>query len=354
MKRRSVWLLLLLCAVLMPSCGRDAWMGFEKEDLTRYLTLGTYKGLTYTAYNTSATEEEVEDEIRMRLEAITPLTPTEAPIVEGTIVTLDRFCFLNGVSTPSLSEEGATYCVGTAYEDAAVTALLRQMIGMKQGDTAELTVTLPEHYVGEGSPACEAVYRVTVRALYRQNLPELTDSLAATLMSGVKTVDELKNAIRADIEKVKRQEASYRIEAELWDKLMAASVLVERPSDLYQEYYLTLYEKYENLAAASTMELEEYLQSSLDMTEEELQQNLAKQAEEETKEVLVLHSVAKTEGIACTEEEVKAYAERCAKEGSLFESGADYLAFYGEETVYNRLLKEKVIAFMTEHGKAVS
>ena len=354
MKRRSAWLWLLLAALLLPSCGRDVWQGFENEDLSRYLAVGTYKGLSYTAYDTSASHEEVEDAVRMRLEAITPLTPTDAPIEEGTFVTLDRFCFLNDVSTPSLSEEDGTYCVGTIYEDAAVTSILQRMIGMKQGDTAELTVTLPANYVTEGSPSCEAVYRVTVRALYRQNLPELTDALAATLMNGVETVDELKSALRADIERVKREEASYRVEAELWDKLMATSVLRERPSDLYHNYYRRLYEKYEDLAAASTMELEEYLQSSLGITEEALQKNLAMQAEEETKAALVLHSVAKAEGIVCTAEEVDAYAEQCAKEGSLFESGVEYLAFYGEEVVHDRLLKEKVIAFMTENGKAVS
>jgi hypothetical protein len=112
MKRGCKWLLLIVCAVLLSACAKDVWQGFENEDLTRYLTLGQYKGLAFTAYDTKATEEEIRDEIRMRLEAITPLTPTEEPIAEGTIVTLDRFCFLNGVSTPSLSEEGGNLPCG--------------------------------------------------------------------------------------------------------------------------------------------------------------------------------------------------------------------------------------------------
>jgi trigger factor len=346
--------LLIVCAVLLSACAKDVWQGFENEDLTRYLTLGQYKGLAFTAYDTKATEEEIRDEIRMRLEAITPLTPTEEPIAEGTIVTLDRFCFLNGVSTPSLSEEGGTYRVGTVYEDAAIQGLLSQLLGKTLGDTAELTVTLPADYVADGSPATEAVYRVTVRALFLQHLPDLTDAVAATLMKGVKTVDELKTAIRGDLEKVKKEEASYRIEAELWDKLMADSVLIARPSDLYHGYYRALYVKYEDLAAASTMELDAYLGISLGITEEELQSDLAEQAEEETKMALVLHSVAKAEGITYTAEEVKAYADRCAKEGSLFESGVEYLDFYGEETVTHRLLKEKIIAFMIDNGRATA
>jgi len=68
------------------------------------------------------------------------------------------------------------------------------------------------------------------------------------------------------------------------------------------------------------------------------------------KERLVLHAVAKAEGLGCTEEEVKAFADLRATEGSIFESGTDYLAFYGTETVTEQLLKEKVLSLMKEAG----
>ena len=79
---------------------------------------------------------------------------------------------------------------------------------------------------------------------------------------------------------------------------------------------------------------------------------LAKQADQKVKEALVLHAVAKAEGIACDEDEIKAFAEARAKEGSIFESGADYLAFYGEKAVKEQLLKDKVIAQMVTWGTA--
>ena len=154
MKRTMVGLVALFfaCIMLMTSCETNGWQGFDEEDLSLYLTLGPYKGLPYTVFDTVATDGEVENAIRLRLEAATELTATEEPIAEGTTVTFDRFCFLDGVSTPSLSEEGGTYRCGTTYEDAVVTALLEQMKGMKQGDTAELTVTLPAGYPGREAP----------------------------------------------------------------------------------------------------------------------------------------------------------------------------------------------------------
>ncbi len=354
MKRwiRGLTVLLFACSILFSSCQTTSWKGFEEEDLSLYLTLGSYKGLTYSAFSTTATDEEVENAIRLRLEAATELTATEEPIAEGTTVTFDRFCFLDGVSTPSLSEEGGTYRCGTVYEDAVITSLLEQMKGMKQGDTAELTVTLPEGYVGEGSPARQAAYRVTVRALYVKLLPQLTDALAATLMTGVDSVDELRAVIRETLEAEKRLEAAYRIEAELWDRLVAESIMIQRPFDLYEDYYHELYVGYENLASASSQELEDYLASSLGMTEGDFETMLAEQAEAKVKEALVLHAVAKAEGITCDTAELKAFAEGRAKEGSIFESGADYLAFYGEETVVEQLLKDKVIDLMVTWGTA--
>ncbi len=356
MKRciKDRFFLLLTCVFLLVSCEKNTWKGFDEEDLSQYLTLGSYKGLPYAEYHTAASDEEVEAAIRLRLEAATELTPTENPIAEGVTVTFDRFCFLDGVSTPALSEEGGTYRCGTAYEDPVITALLEQMKGMKQGDTAELTVTLPAHYLKEGSPAQEAVYRVTVRALYVKILPTLTDALASALMAGVDTVDELRSVIRESIEAEKRQEAAYRIEAALWDVLVADSIMIERPFDLYESYYHEMYVAYENLASASSQELEDYLIASLGMTKDVWEASLANQAESKVKEALVLHSVAKKEGITCSESELKAFAESRAKEGSIFESGADYLAFYGAETVTEQLLKEKIVALMIEQGIATT
>lgn len=354
MKRRVMgWVsLLVACVLFLLSCETNGWKGFEEEDLSLYLTLGPYKGLTYTKESTAVTDGEVENAIRLRLEATTELTATEGPIAEESTVTFDRFCFLDGVSTPSLSEEGGTYRCGTVYEDTVISALLDQMKGMKQGDTAELTVTLPEGYLAAGSPAKQAVYRITVRAIYQKNLPELTDALAATLMPGVDTVDELRAAIRDAMEAEKRTEAAYRVEAELWDRLVATSEMILRPFDLYEVYYHELYVGYENLASASSRELGDYLSSSLGMTMEELEEMLAEQAERKVKEALVLHAVARTEGITCDADEVKAFAEDRAKEGSFFESGAEYLAFYGEGTVTEQLLKDKVLAKMMEWGTA--
>ena len=354
MNRRFIgWVLpVLMGMILLSSCQTTSWGGFEKEDLSLYLTLGSYKGLTYTSVSTAATEEEVENAIQLRLEAATELTPTEDSIAEGTTVTFDRFCFLDGVSTPSLSEEGGTYRCGTLYEDVVITALLQQMKGMKQGDTAELTVTLPVGYTGKGSPAVEATYRVTVRALYIKRLPPLTDAVAATLAPGVDTVDELRAVMREAIEAEKRTEAAYRMEAELWDRLVTASVMLQRPYDLYETYYHELYVGYENLATASSQELEAYLTDSLGMDRADFETMLTKQAEDKVKEALVLHAVAKAEGITCNVEEIEAFAEARAKEGSIFESGADYLAFYGEDTVAEQLLKDKVMAAMVAWGVA--
>ncbi|MBQ4065886.1 MAG: hypothetical protein IJD10_07275 [Clostridia bacterium] len=344
------WLLAALCLLLLASCGAQGWQGFDKEDLSAYLTLGNYKGLPYTDYDTAVTKDEVEAAIRQRLEAATPLTPADAPVADGLTVTFDRFCFLNGVSTPSLSEEGGTYRVGTRYEDAAVNSLLEQMKGMKLGDTAELTVTLHEGYLSAGSSSCDAVYRVTVRAVYEKKLPALTDAVASRLMAGVKTADELRMALREKLEAEKRTEADYRIEAELWQALLEESQVISHPAELYRLHYDELYGNYQDLADAVTMELDAYLSSYLGMTAAELGEKLQAETEAAVKERLVLHAVAKAEGLGCTEEEVKAFADLRATEGSIFESGTDYLAFYGTETVTEQLLKEKVLSLMKEAG----
>ena len=223
-----------------------------------------------------------------------------------------------------------------------VAALLDGMRGMKLGESAELTVTLPADYRGEGIASCEAVYSVTVRALYEKEIPPLTDEIAAKLRAGVSTVGELTEAVRSELIAEKKEEASYRAKAQLWDKVMENSTLLKKPFDLYQERYTALYGMVEDLAAAASVSLSDYL-AAQSQTIEGLETQLMEQATSDVKEQLAFHEIAKREDIACTEGEIRDFAAQKASESGLFSSSDEYMEYYGYETVAENLLTEKVL-----------
>ncbi|OLA57214.1 MAG: hypothetical protein BHW37_04865 [Firmicutes bacterium CAG:272_52_7] len=52
---------LFFACVFLCSCGITRWDGFEKEDLSKYLILGEYRGLELTEYDVSVSDSEVDE-----------------------------------------------------------------------------------------------------------------------------------------------------------------------------------------------------------------------------------------------------------------------------------------------------
>lgn len=336
---------LLFACMLLCSCGITRWDGFENEDLSKYLTLGEYRGLELTKYDTTVSEDEVASAIADALAGLAAEKEIDTGIEDGDTVTFDRFCFIGGESLPELSEEKGKYTVGKEADDAAVAALLPLLKGMKAGDTAELKVTLPAGYTSESAPVAEAVYRVTVTSVLRKTAPALDDETAERLLPGCGGAENYRSTVRAQLEEKKRTEAQYRRESEAWEKIVSSSVLIDAPYDVFSEYYGQIVDSYERLADAQSQKLGEYVESSLSMNMEKFEEQAKKQALDETKEAFVLWSIVKKEGLTAADEELTIYADECAaaSEG-VFGTGEDLISYYGREKVREMLYRDKIIA----------
>ncbi len=336
---------LLFACILLCSCGITRWDGFEKEDLSKYLTLGEYRGLELTGYDTSVSDSEVDEAINTALFALAEEVETDSGITDGDTVVFDRFCFIGGESLPELSEEKGRYTVGGDISDAAVKALLPLMKGMKAGDTAELGVTLPTGYVDESAPETAAVYRVTVISVLRKELPVLDDGTAEKLMPGCGGIDGYRSAVKKLLEEKKKTEADYKRGSEAWDKIVSSSVLIDAPYDVFSGYYEEIVDSYENLAGAQSQKLEEYVESSLGMDMEKFEEQARDKALDETKEAFVLWSIVKKENLTATDDEINIYADECAASSAgVFGSGEDFISYYGKEKVREMLYRDKIIA----------
>lgn len=349
MRLRKLFLLLLAAVfgAFFCSCAISRFDGFYNEKLSKYLTLGEYKGLTVTEYETSVSDEEVDAAVAQALESLAEFVETENGISDNSMVMFDRFCFIDGESTPELSAEGDSYFCGDTTGDAVVYELLTKMKGMKKGDTAEFDIVIPSDYISEISSVTEATYRVTVLAVYERIVPALDDGIAERLMPGCGGAEQYRTMTRARLESEKKEDAEYKREAEAWNKIVDSSVLLDAPYDVYSEYYNELYLSYKNLADAQSEELSVFLENSYDMTEEEFEDMIGERALALTKEAFVLYSIVRAENITYTDEELSEYASACAaSSGGIFVSGEDYLDFYGEDKVAEMLLKDKVTALV--------
>ena len=96
MKRLSVFMIFILILSLV-SCGGSSWKGFYEEDLSKFLDLGEYKGLSYEAFSPSVFEDEVDLTVSSMLEAIAELKENEdGASSEASAVRFDGYCFVFG------------------------------------------------------------------------------------------------------------------------------------------------------------------------------------------------------------------------------------------------------------------
>ena len=353
MLKRIISALALMLVLSLCSCTGTSWDGFYKEDLTEYLELGKYKGLTYERLNVTVTDEDVDEVISTMLQSSAELNITDGAVGGSSAVKFDRYCFISGVSTPELSEEGGLYGLYTAYEDPVINSIIRGLVGHVKGDTLEVTVTLPAGYKGVIDADTEATYRITVIEVYERIVPELTDAIASRLMADCKTVAELREKVRVGLEKEQTDSYLTKVEAQLKEKIISASRMKKTPLSVLNEYYDDVVTLYERLAEAKEVPLEDYLKAELGMTLEELERFATAEASEKTKEALVLYSIVKLENITVTDAKLNEFADKMASESlGIFESGEEYMTYYGKNAVTEDYLWSMVLGLAIEYGVA--
>ncbi len=346
MKKKLLVIIMCLFTVFSFSCSNIGWKGLYDEDLSEYLTLADYTKFTYEKPSVTVTESEVDARINTLLEAATTWAEVDKKLASGMAVAFDRFCFVSGQAKPELSLEGGFYTLdGTEYENEAVNLLLPKLLGMKKGDTATIEITLSDN--------TKATYNVTVLAVYERKTMALTDAIASKLIPGCNTVAELKAEVTRRLTSEKTNEAEKQLIIDLRNELVGKSTLLKTPYSLYRDYYEDRMYLYEKLAEAASMSLEEYLEKCTDMTYEELEQLVGEAASADVKEALVLYSVVKKENISSTKSEITAFADKMASQSEgVFESGEEYLSYYGENAVKDEYLWSKVMEIVLSAAKA--
>ena len=348
---KKLFALVIIAVMLFTvSCSDNSWKGFEDEDLSKYLSLGEYKGLSYNKVEVGADPNEVEAQISSMLEAASELVETDNVASSSSIVKIDRYCFLNGVSTPELSAEGQTYYIDTDYEDIVLNTVLSACSGKKKGDTFTVNLPLPAGYKGIAAES-KAEFRVTVLGVYEKTTPKLTDSIAPTLIPGCNSVEELRNTIAGRIEKQQLESGMDKVRSELKEILINSSKVIKMPVSVFNAYYEDEITLFKNLANALDMPLEEYAEKELGMSGTELENMVAQIANTRTKEALVLYSIVKIENIVMTDAILLEFAEKMAisSEG-IFESGEEYMSYYGKNAVAEDYLWSEVLDVILENA----
>jgi trigger factor len=89
-----------------------------------------------------------------------------------------------------------------------------QIVGLKPGETRDVTVEFPTEFPVKELAGKQAIYNVTLREIKQRVLPPLDDSFAAKLMPD-KTLADLRHAIEHDLEHEKEHEVERAKESQI-------------------------------------------------------------------------------------------------------------------------------------------
>src|SRR6266508_3804422 len=186
---------------------------------------------------------------------------------------------------------------------------LPALAGKKLGDTVEIEEPFAADHRNEELRGKTAKMKVTLKALKTRQLPQLDDALAKSLgVEGVETLEQLRARIRSDLE----EREARRAENELRDGLVKAALAkneFEVPPALVERAIDAMLEGAAERFARQGIDIRR-----LELDYARMRADLREQALLQVRGRLLLESIAETEKVDVTDEDLQAEITRIAGE----------------------------------------
>ncbi len=220
------------------------------------------------------------------------------------------------------------------------------IVGMKVGEARTLNLKFPSPYHSASLEGKPVEFRVTLKALKKKVLPEITEDLLKTIGSS-QTVEEFKKTIVADIEQSEKKRIEDNFKNRLLKKLVEANP-VDVPASLLKDQKAALVEDFKKRMTEQGMqatEFENYVQK--------WDADFAKSADEMIQSSFLIDKLAAENDLICKQEDVSLRFEEYVKQTGI--ELARIKEWYSKPEQMSRLTymitEEKVIKLLTEKSK---
>ena len=262
------------------------------------VTLGDYKGLTVEVEKAEVTEEEVDAKVAAEAQKnAREISVTDRAVMPQDKTTIDFEGFVDGEAFEGGKGTDYPLVIGSKsfidnFED--------QLIGKNIGEEVEVNVTFPAEYHVAALAGKPAMFKVTVKSITVNELPEINDEFAADI-SEFETLAEYKADVKAKLEKEKETANKAAAEQQAIDKAVE-NANIEVPEAMIEENVDNNVKTFAQRMQSQGLQLEQYLQFT-GQTMEAFRENFKADSEKQIATRLVLEKVAEVENITVSEEE---------------------------------------------------
>ena len=320
---------------------------YMANDLTDFIQLGEYRGLSVTKVSSTVTDEMFDEAIDELLNEYSYYNQiTDRAVADGDDIVVDYSGYLDGVQ---FSGGTATETELTASADSGyIEGFAEAFIGKMPGEEFEFDITFPEDYHNEEMAGAYVTFKCKVHYILDSELivPEINDEFVSENF-GYSNAEEFLIAFRRSVEREYEYSANAEMYQSLWTEVVGVATIIEYPGQEVERLYTEMRLWYEDYAEYYGTDYETFINSYLGYTDEDLM-NLAK---DYVKEDLVMYQLIKENNIELTDEE---YEEGAQFYADLYSVTVDELIeYYGEERIKNTLLWEKLMADILEDSVIV-
>lgn len=271
-----------------------------------------YKGIKAPKVVKEITDADVDaqiDAVRARNARIVSVDDRAAQMDDEVVIDFEGF--KDGVAFEGGKAENFTLKLGSGQ---FIPGFEEAVVGHNVGESFEINVTFPENYQMEELAGQPAVFKINLKEINVQELPELDDEFVKDT-SEFETVEELKADTKKNLEESAEQRAAADFENAVFEKVIDL-LEAEIPECMYEARIDRMVSEFAQRLKMQGMELDLYLQyTGMDM--DSFRESYKDRAVSEVKLRLALEKIAELEGFEASEEEVENGINEIAKANNI-------------------------------------
>lgn len=267
------------------------------DNVEKYITIAEYKGITLDNSVQEVTDDDVDSKVTQNLQAKSETVDDEdAVIQDGDTATINFVGTKDGEAFDGGTANNYDLVIGSG---TMIPGCEEGIVGMKKGETKDVTVTFPESYRNTDLAGQEAVFQITVQSFKRA--PELTDEWV-TANTDSSNVDEYKASVRTQLEQDAQDQAENSLRSTAWTTIFTNSEVLEYPEKDMDEAAKNFKSIAESYAKQADMELDEFIESQ-GIAQEDFDAQCQQYAQAKVKQDLIIQGIMDAEGMTFDDEE---------------------------------------------------
>ena len=271
----------------------DLWPEFE---------LPKYKGLELIEPVVEVSEEEIREQLEAlrRHFATVESAGEDRPVEKEDLAVIDYAGEIDGEPVDGFSEENYYLEVGAGYFNSVFE---EQMLGMTKGIEKSIEVSYPEDALNAKVAGKTVKFKVVLKDIKKRILPELNDDFAKQVGADIKTVEELRDRLRNQLEEDKKKAAKSSLRQQFLEQLRE-QVDFPVPDKLVDAKLTQMVDNVRGYLQERGVDLER-----AGISEDRLRAKMREDAVKQVKTEIILDKIAETENIAVDHDEVSEYTK---------------------------------------------